>query len=52
VLNNDKRRGRLELIRTVLTSLDYAGKDDGAIGRVDEKIVVEPERYIEQHSQS
>jgi len=52
ILANDKRRGRLELIRTVLSQLDYAGKDAGAVGRVDDKIVVEPERYISHHSQS
>ena len=52
VLNNDKRRGRLELIRTVLKTLEYEGKNSEAVGMVDEKIVVDPERYIEQHGQS
>ena len=52
VLNNDKRRGRLELIRCVLKTLDYEGKDAGAVGTVDDKIVVEPERFIEQHGKS
>lgn len=52
VLANDKRRARLELIRTVLTSIDYEGKDAKAVGEVDEKIVIDPERYIQQHGQS
>jgi len=52
VLANDKRRGRLELIRTVLTGIDYASKDPKAVGTIDEKIIVEPERYIQQHGQS
>jgi hypothetical protein len=32
--------------------MDYAGKDPKAVGEVDEKIVVDPDRYISQHSQS
>ena len=31
---------------------DYDGKDVDAVGRVDDKIVVDPERFIAQHSQS
>ncbi len=52
VLANDKRRGRLELMRTVLATTDYDGKDAAAVGRVDDKIVIDPERFISQHSQS
>ena len=52
VLSNDKRRGRLELMRTVLEMTDYEGKDTSAVGRVDDKIVVDPDRFISQHSQS
>jgi polyphosphate kinase 2 len=52
VLANDKQRARLELIRTLLANMDYAGKDPKAVGEVDEKIVVDPDRYISQHSQS
>jgi len=52
ILANDKRRARLELIRTVLTGIDYVGKDAKAVGAIDEKIVVDPERYIQQHGQS
>lgn len=36
---NDKRRTRLEAIRTVLAALDYAGKDKKVVGTPDPKIV-------------
>ncbi|WP_275788241.1 polyphosphate kinase 2 [Pararhizobium gei] len=36
---NDKRRARLDIIRHLLTSLDYDGKDKSAIGEMDGKIV-------------
>jgi polyphosphate kinase 2 len=36
---NDQRRARLETIRTVLSAIDYAGKDVKAIGKVDPLIV-------------
>jgi polyphosphate kinase 2 len=52
VLANDKRRARLEIIRCVLSAIDYEGKDPQAVGEIDEKIVVDPERFIAQHSQS
>ena len=39
VRSNDKRRARINAIRRVLLSLDYAGKDGEAIGKMDEKIV-------------
>jgi polyphosphate kinase 2 (PPK2 family) len=40
---DDKRRTRLNLIRSVLTRLDYARKDAKAIGALDPKIVGGPE---------
>ncbi|MEP7241902.1 MAG: polyphosphate kinase 2 [Devosia sp.] len=52
VLANDKLRARLEIIRTVLSVTDYEGKDAGAVGTVDDKLVLPPERYIAQHAQS
>jgi polyphosphate kinase 2 len=52
VLANDKHRARLEIIRVVLTSIAYEGRDLSIVGEVDEKIVIDPERYIGQHSQS
>ncbi|SOE18070.1 polyphosphate kinase 2 [Hoeflea halophila] len=36
---NDKRRARINVIRTVLQKLPYTGKDKGAIGDIDEAIV-------------
>jgi polyphosphate kinase 2 (PPK2 family) len=36
---NDKRRARLNLIRHILKSLDYDGKDKDAIGELDDKII-------------
>ncbi|MBB5044330.1 polyphosphate kinase 2 [Shinella fusca] len=36
---NDKRRARINVIRHILTSLDYDGKDRKAIGAVDDKIL-------------
>ena len=46
VLNNDKKRGRLGVIRSVLHALDYAGKDVKAIGKIDKKIVVAPDEFL------
>ena len=36
---NDQRRARLEVIRVVLTAIDYEGKDAKAVGQIDRKIV-------------
>jgi polyphosphate kinase 2 (PPK2 family) len=36
---NDKRRARINVIRTILKELPYNGKDKGAIGEIDEAIV-------------
>ncbi|APH73439.1 polyphosphate kinase 2 [Aquibium oceanicum] len=36
---NDKRRSRLEVIRRILKSLPYEGRNDDAIGEADEKII-------------
>jgi polyphosphate kinase 2 len=52
ILANDKRRARLEAIRIVLTATDYENKDRKAVGTVDEKVVVDPDRFIQHHSQS
>lgn len=40
---NDKRRARLNLIRHMLHSLDYDGKEKAAIGEIDEDILDGPE---------
>ena len=39
VLSNDKRRARLEVIRHILRSVDYARRDESAIGKPDKKII-------------
>jgi polyphosphate kinase 2 len=36
---NDKRRARLNLIRHMLKTIDYDGKDKDAIGEIDDKIL-------------
>ena len=38
---NDKRRARLNTMRALLSRLPYTGRDDAAIGEIDEKIVGE-----------
>lgn len=43
---NDKRRARLNLIRTVLKRLDYEGKDLSAIGETDQKIVLSAKDFL------
>lgn len=44
---NDKLRGRLTVIRTVLHKLDYAGKSHKAIGEIDPKIRMSAEDYLD-----
>ncbi|MDB5555038.1 MAG: ppk2 [Rhizobium sp.] len=46
VRNNDKRRGRLELIKHILNAIDYEGKDEDVIGKVDGKIVCRSEKFL------
>jgi len=41
IRSNDKKRARLEAMRTVLAALDYDGKDTKAVGEVDPKIVAD-----------
>jgi polyphosphate kinase len=51
VLNNDKARGRLAVLRTVLHSLDYVGKNGEEIGTLDESIVMPPDRFLARSTQ-
>jgi polyphosphate kinase 2 len=51
VFNNDKRRGRLAIIRSVLHALDYEGKDKSQIGEVDDKILLTPGAFMKTHSE-
>jgi polyphosphate kinase 2 len=48
VLSNDKKRARLNLIRKLLHGLDYEGKDSAEIGPLDDKIVIDARRFLEQ----
>jgi polyphosphate kinase 2 len=43
---NDQRRARLEAMRVILGGLDYAGKDKGAIGKIDPKITESAAEYL------
>ena len=43
VRSDDKRRARLMAIRTVLTALDYEGKDKAAIGDIDTSVCGGPD---------
>lgn len=44
---NDKRRLRLNVIRTVLNGFEYEGKDRRAIGKIDDKIVLTADEFSE-----
>lgn len=44
---NDKRRLRLNAIRTVLDRIDYEEKDLGAIGEIDRKIAMPADRFLD-----
>jgi polyphosphate kinase 2 len=46
VRNNDKRRGRLELIKHILDAIDYDGKDKQVIGDVDDKIIGRGAKFL------
>jgi hypothetical protein len=41
-LSNDKRRARLSVIRAILASVDYRGKDSAVVGRPDPAILGGP----------
>jgi hypothetical protein len=42
VKSNDKKRARLEAMRSLLAGLEYEGKDPGVVGRPDPLIVGSP----------
>lgn len=46
VRSNDKRRARLNVIRHILHSLDYTGKDEKAIGTIDDKILGNGPKFL------
>lgn len=43
VRSDDKKRARLNAIRTVLHGLDYTNKDEQAIGKIDKRICSDPD---------
>ena len=47
---NDKRRARLGIIQTVLSAIDYEGKDEKAIGAIDGKIVLRVDEFLKAGS--
>ncbi len=46
VLANDKRRAHLNVIRHLLLSLDYDGKDPDAIGEIDDKVLCTGAKFL------
>ena len=43
---NDQKRARLEVMRVMLTALDYEGKDTKAIDKIDGKIAGSPSKIM------
>jgi len=41
--SNDQRRARLAAIQTVLTAIDYDGKDEEKIGKIDPRVILDLE---------
>ncbi len=50
ILANDKRRARLEVIKYVLTNLDYENKDVSNISAIDKKITMNGARFLRSRS--
>ena len=46
IRSDDKRRARIAAIQSVLRRIDYAGKDEDAIGRIDHLIAGGPEMLV------
>ncbi|MER5737629.1 polyphosphate kinase 2 [Streptomyces sp. NPDC002262] len=51
VKSNDKRRGRLEAMRSLLWRVDYASKDEEAVGRPDPLVVGAADTLLEAGEQ-
>jgi polyphosphate kinase 2 (PPK2 family) len=43
---NDKHRGRINVIQTILDRLTFAGKDTNAIGEIDPRITLTAEDFL------
>lgn len=48
---NDKNRLRLNAIRTMLHGLDYEGKDEEEIGKIDGRIVLSADEFLEMEGE-
>lgn len=48
VRTNDKKRGRINAIRSVLLALNYEGKDSKKIGKLDENVIGEGYEFFNQ----
>ncbi|MCA0045006.1 polyphosphate kinase 2 [Celeribacter litoreus] len=46
IRSDDKYRARLNAIRSVLSQIDYAGKSEKRLGKIDDKIVDGPEFFL------
>ena len=46
---NDKRRARINIMRTVLDQLEFAGKDREVIGEIDRQIVLSGKECLHAH---
>lgn len=49
VRSNDKRRARLNVIRHILSNLDYTGKDKRAIGEIDPLVLGQGPDFLRLH---
>ena len=43
IRSDDKRRARIAAIQAILNAVNYAGKDEKYIGKIDDKIAGGPE---------
>jgi len=50
ILANDKRRARLEIIRHVLSDLDYENKEQESVGLIDKKISLSAPQFLRSRS--
>jgi len=50
ILANDKRRARLEVMRSVLSKLDYVDKEPKNIGNIDVKINMNGKKFLSSRS--
>lgn len=48
VRSNDKRRARLEVVRRILQTLPYDGRDEAAVGKADPRIIGEGPKFLKK----